>query len=54
MDEKDFTLDRSDLYIKVSSSVADGGDDVGHDDGADQAATNAVEPRPNDKKPENS
>jgi transcriptional regulator with XRE-family HTH domain len=50
MDEKDFTLDRSELYIKESSSVADGGDDVGHGDDADQAATDVVEPRPDDKK----
>jgi hypothetical protein len=50
MDEKDFTLDRSELYIKESSPVADGGDDVGHGDDADQAATEAVEPRLDDKK----
>jgi hypothetical protein len=48
MDEKDFALDRSELYIKESSSVDD--DHGGHDDGADQAATNVVEPRPDDKK----
>jgi len=30
MDEKDFALDRSELYIKEGSSVTDGGDDVGH------------------------
>jgi hypothetical protein len=50
MDEKDFALDRSELYIKESSSVADGGDDVGRGDDADQAATDVVEPRPDDKK----
>ncbi len=49
MDEKDFTLDRSDLHIKESSSVADGDDDIGHVDDADQAATDVVEPRPDDK-----
>ena len=49
MDEKDFTLDRSELYIKGSSSVADGDDDIGHVDDADQAATDVVEPRPDDK-----
>jgi hypothetical protein len=57
MDEKDFALDRSELYIK-KSSAADGGDSVDRGDGADQAATDVVEPRPNDnkdtdKKPEN-
>lgn len=50
MDEKDFTLDRSDLYIKESSSVADGGNDDGHGDDTDQAATDVVEPRSEDKK----
>ncbi len=58
IDEKDFTLDRSELYIKESPSAADGGDNVDRGDGADQAATDVVEPRPNDnkdtdKKPEN-
>jgi len=48
MDEKDFALDRSKLYINESSSVDD--DHGGHDDGADQAATNVVELRPDDKK----
>lgn len=43
MDEKDFTLDRSELHIKGSSPVADGGDNAGHGDGADQAATDAIE-----------
>lgn len=41
MDEKDFTLDRSELYIKELSS--------GHGDDANQAATDLVEPRPDDK-----
>jgi len=41
MDEKDFTLDRSELHIKESSS--------GHSDDANQAATDLVEPRPDDK-----
>ena len=53
MDEKDFTLDRSELYIKESSSVADDGDDVGHGNRADREATDVVEPHPNDKNPEN-
>lgn len=48
MDEKDFALDSSDLYIKESSSVADGGDDVG--DSSDQATTDVFELRPDDKK----
>jgi hypothetical protein len=48
MDEKDFTLDRSELYVKESSSVADGGDDVGH--GEDQATTDAAGLRPDDEK----
>src|SRR5882724_5584580 len=50
MDEKDFTLDRSQLYINESSSIDDDDEDGGHGDGADQAATNVVEPRPDDKK----
>jgi hypothetical protein len=50
MDEQDFALDRSELFIKESSSVADGGADIGHGDDADQAATDLVEPRPDDKK----
>ncbi len=53
MDEKDFALDRSELYIKESSSVADGGDDVG--DSSDQATTDVFELRPDDtdKTPDN-
>jgi hypothetical protein len=50
MDEKDFTLDPSQLDINESSSVDDDDDDGGHGDGADQAATNVVELRPDDKK----
>ena len=30
MDEKDFALDRADLYMKESLSVADCDDDAGH------------------------
>jgi hypothetical protein len=48
MDKKDFALDRSELYINGSSPVDD--DHGGHADGADQAATNVVELRPDDKK----
>jgi hypothetical protein len=50
MDEKDFVLDRSELFIQESSSVADVGGDAGHGDDADQAATDVVEPQPDDKK----
>jgi transcriptional regulator with XRE-family HTH domain len=52
MDEKDFTLDRSVLYINESSPVDndhDDDDDGGHSDGADQAATKPAELRPDDK-----
>ena len=52
MDEKDFTLDRSGLYINESSPVDndhDDDDDGGHSDGVDQAATKPAELRPDDK-----
>jgi hypothetical protein len=48
MDEKDFTLDRSELYIKESSSVTDDNDDAGHGEGGDEAATEVAELRPED------
>jgi hypothetical protein len=50
IDEKDFALDRSELFIQESSSVADVGADIGHGDDANQAATDLVESRPDDKK----
>ena len=51
MDEKDFTLDRSQLYINESSSIDDDDeDDGGHGEGVDEAPVNVVELRPEDKK----
>jgi transcriptional regulator with XRE-family HTH domain len=56
MDEKDFTLDRSQLYLSESSSIGDDDEDDGdHGEGVDEAPINVVELRPkdSDKKPEN-
>jgi len=51
MDEKDFTLDRSQLYINESSSIDDDDeDDDSHGEGVDEAPINVVELRPEDKK----
>ncbi len=47
MDEKDFVLDRTELYIKESSS-ADDDDDGTHGDGGTEAAADDVERRPED------
>jgi transcriptional regulator with XRE-family HTH domain len=49
MDERDFTLDRSDLYIEQSSSRADGEADAHNNDSGNQAAGSVVELQPNDK-----
>jgi transcriptional regulator with XRE-family HTH domain len=50
MNEKDFTLDRSQLYIHESSSGGEDDDNGPLGDSADDAALNAAEPRPHENK----
>lgn len=50
MDEKDFTLDRSQLYVSEASSTDVDDNDGGHSEGAGEASNNEVDPRSDGKR----